>query len=114
MNKKDNIFKCRIQYSDNGIIKIIPYRNNQIPYSLFHKIKEALLEVKQDYNGESKWKNKYIHFNYNGHQYKQIDHSSNLLCEGCVFHDNTNCKHPYYLNGTKGNCENKIYVEYEK
>lgn len=39
--------------------------------------------------------------------------SSDKACEGCVFRKDT-CVHPHYLDGTKGNCLGKIYVEDKK
>lgn len=110
--KENNIYKCRITYNDDGTISVISYSNRKIPFSLLCELNNAVHEVEDTYNGKNAWKKCFIQFEHDGKTYRQIETSDNA-CEGCIFRKDT-CVHPHYLDGTKGNCLGKIYVECEK
>ena len=107
MEKK--IFKAEVVIK-NGKMKVTPYSNRKLGMipSFFNA---AIQEVVEQINHEADWKKKYIHFCDNGIKYRQIDRpSDSSYCQGCVFCKN-GCTHPHYLDGTKGNCEEKIYIK---
>ena len=81
---------------------------------MLRELNNAVHDAIDNINGKTAWKNEYIKFSYEGKTYEQID--AKYLCDGCVFkkNDNSRCNHPYYLDGTKGKCEGKIYKECNK
>jgi hypothetical protein len=109
--KKENIFKCRIEYDDHGNIKVTSYSNEKMPGQLFNMLDSAVHQVREKYNNEAPWKKEYIQFEHNGYKYQQADASR--LCAGCTFFSIVRCKHPYYLAGTRGDCIGKIYKKVE-
>lgn len=114
MKKKSNIFKCRIEYNEDGTIKITSFLNQQIPYHLLLALNNSVHEVEDTINRKTDWKEQFIRFKHDGVIYEQITRPTDakLCCDGCVFlnEQGNGCTHPHYLNGTKGNCHNKIYV----
>lgn len=113
---KNNIYKCKITYNDDNTISIISFVNQQIPFALFDELNKAVHNVRETYNGENSWKDFYIHFEHEGHSYKQINSPIVNCCKNCVFENKNSlrCEHPHYMDGTKGVCNNKIYIEYDK
>lgn len=108
-SKKRNIFKCEVTIDDNGKIKVISYANRQLGM-IPNFFNDALQDVVEQINHEADWKEKYIHFSYNGENYRQIN--SRNICDGCIFWENKKCAHPY--KEKKGICEHKIYIKEEK
>ena len=111
---KRNIFKCEVIVDDNGIMKVIPYSNNQLGLTTW-LFNNAIQDVVEQINHSADWKKSYIHFSNNGVRYRQIDANKNgkTYCDGCVFYKNTNCLHPHWKEGvwTKGYCTGKIYIK---
>lgn len=111
---KRNIFKCEVIVDDNGIMKVIPYSNNQLGQTTW-LFNNAIQDVVEKINHTADWKKSYIHFSYNGIKYRQIDadKDAKTCCSGCVFYKDTDCKHPHWVNGdlTKGICTGKIYIK---
>ena len=106
--------KFRLRESD-GKIDATPYLNRYIPLPLLETFNSAIQEVLQKINKEAEWKKYYIHFEYKGKKYRQVD-AGLKVCKGCVFlkpdgNGYMGCAHPHYY--TKGSCVGRIYVEEE-
>lgn len=110
--KKRNTFKCQIEYNENGNVKVTSYRNKQIHPHLFKLLNESVHEAREKFNNEAEWKEYFIHFTHDNVSYKQVKRNGIMPCEGCIFlKGECGCQHPHYLDGAKGNCNNKIYVK---
>lgn len=104
------IYKAEVIIDDDGRIKATSYVNRKLG-SLLFDFNKAIHETCQRLNGETDWKQSYIHFEHDGIKYKQVDAAN--CCEGCVFNqekDGHGCQHPHYLDGTKGDCTGRAYV----
>ena len=108
---ENKIFKMQVTSDcDSGKIRVTPYSNRELGIlpTLFNN---AIQEVVEQINNEACWKKKYIHFSDNGIKYRQIDKPfDSKLCQNCVFWKN-GCIHPHFMDGTKGVCEDKIYIK---
>lgn len=105
--ERNNIYKCRLSYRYDGKVSVVRHANRQIPADLLNKLTIAVQSACNEYNGEADWMKTYVHFGYEGVNYKQVD--ATHLCEGCCFlKDQQKCTHPHFY--TKPNCTGKIYV----
>lgn len=108
---KQNIYKCRIEQSDSGYVKVTSFGNRQIHSGLFCEINKKVHEAARQYNGELNWMKQYVFFEHGGIKYRQVD-ATKGCCDGCCFsnilYDTPQCSHPYYT--TKPHCTGKIYV----
>lgn len=101
-------YKAELTLTDEGW-KIISYSNRLIPLNVLRELNNAVHDAIDKINGKTAWKNEYIKFTHEGKSYEQIDEIH--LCDGCIFRKDNLCIHPHYSDGTKGNCNNKIYKE---
>ena len=104
---KDNkkvYYKARLWVDEKGELHGISVSNQQIPMGLFKALNDAMHEVVDSFNGKTAWKETYIKFTDNGKRYEQFDGTdANTPCNDCVFRGKQ-CRHPYYLDGSKGYC----------
>ena len=111
--RKDRIYKARIEFGDDGRIKVTSYANRLLHFGLLAALNKAVHEVADVWNNIAPWRRRYVRFEHEGQTYMQTDRISDRACVGCCFlHGPAGCCHPHYgLNSdwTKGDCEDKIY-----
>lgn len=110
-------YKAKIEITNEGI-KITSFHNRLIPFGLLRELNKAVLEVADRANGKLAWKRSYIRFTHEGKTYYQVDENGGL-CHGCCFlrkdkEEFSECLHPHYKDGTKGDCKGLIYKEETK
>jgi hypothetical protein len=113
---KRAIYKVRVEIPNDGKVRVTSYTNRLIPFDVFRALNEAVHEAREKLNNEAPWKKSYIRFEHEGKVYEQVDQETGKICDGCVFCKTfegrvLGCQHPYYLDGTKGRCDGKIFVE---